>query len=162
MDERFIEFVTNHWLLFIALGVVTFLLIQDFIESATQKFTSISPILAVTRMNDEDAIVLDVREKPDFVDGCIKEAINTPLGKLDDHIKNLTKYQNTPVIVVCQTGTRSMSACRKFTDAGFDKVYNLVGGMRAWEEGKLPVSKPAKPAKAAKLKKLKKDKQANA
>ena len=34
--------------------------------------------------------------------------------------------------------------------------------MRAWEEGKLPVSKPAKPIKAAKLKKVKKDKEVNA
>ena len=139
--DRYIEFATNHWMLVIALGVVTVLLLQDLIESALQNFESVSPTLAVALMNNDGIVVLDVREENEFAKEHIENSINTPLGKLDDQAKNLQQYQNSSVIVVCQTGSRSAPACRKLSKLGFTKLHNLSGGIRSWEENKLPLLK---------------------
>ena len=138
--DLYFDFVTNHWMLFMALCVVTFLLIQDLIETALQKFETISPILAVAKMNTESAVVLDVREEVDYAKGHIENAINAPLAKINKDINNLEVYKNSPVVVVCQTGTRSTPACRTLTKKGFEKVFQLKGGMQSWEENKLPIN----------------------
>lgn len=139
--DRYIEFATNHWMLIIALGVVTVLLLQDLIETVLQNFESVSPTLAVALMNTDGIVILDVREENEFANGHIENSINTPLGKLDDQIQNLQEYQNSPIIVACQTGSRSAPACRKLSKLGFTKLNNLAGGIRSWEENKLPLVK---------------------
>jgi rhodanese-related sulfurtransferase len=40
--------------------------------------------------------------------------------------------------VVCRSGNRSGSACGTMKKAGFEKMYNLAGGMMAWEQAGLP------------------------
>ncbi len=139
--DRYIEFVTNHWLLFIALMVVTFLLLQELFESALRKFELISPILVVAKMNNEDPVIIDVRESNEFKTGHIEGAINMPLSNFDKGLEKLSKYKNKPLIVVCQTGTRSTTACKKLTSQGFEKVFSMIGGMQSWEESKYPITK---------------------
>jgi len=139
--DRYIEFVTNHWLLFIALMVVTFLLLQELFESALRKFEMISPILVVAKMNNEDPVILDVREANEFKTGHIEGAINTPLSNFDKELEKLSKFKNKALIVVCQTGTRSTTACKKLTSLGFEKVFSMISGMQAWEESKYPITK---------------------
>lgn len=137
--DRLIEFILNHYILSLALAVVTFLLIQDLFESLFNKFKALSPLLAVVKMNDNDAVIVDVREPNEFAKGAIENAINVPLGKLDNELEGLAKHKNHPVIVVCQTGTRSVPACKTLTKAGFSDVYNIIGGMQSWEDNKLPI-----------------------
>ena len=137
--DRLIEFVLNHYILSLALVVVTFLLIQDFFESAFKKFKSLSPMLAVAKMNASNVAVIDVREPHEFSKGHIENAVNVPLGKLDTQLEQFDTHKNTPVIVICQTGTRSVPSCKTLTKNGFNDVYNLSGGMQSWEEAKLPV-----------------------
>lgn len=142
--DRYIEFVTNHWLLFIALVVVSFLLLQELIETALRKFKMLSPLLVVSKMNNDDTVVIDVREANEFKGGHIESAINTPLANLDKHIGQLNKHKHNPLIVVCQTGTRSTPACKKLTAAGFDQVFCMTGGMQSWEENNFPIKKSKK------------------
>ena len=137
--DRYIEFVLNHWMLFIGLVVVTILLIQEMFDSAFRKFATISPVLAVTQMNSEDTVIVDVREEHEFNKGHIENAINAPFGKFDENVIKLEAYKKSPVIVVCQTGTRSLPASKKLCKLGFEKVFNLTGGMQAWEDSKLPI-----------------------
>ncbi|MGR8933364.1 MAG: rhodanese-like domain-containing protein [Gammaproteobacteria bacterium] len=137
--DRYIEFVLNHWMLFIGLVVVTILLIQDLVESAFKKFSSISPLIAVTQMNADDTAIVDVREEHEFNKGHIENAINIPFGKFDENVVKLEAYKQSPLIVVCQSGTRSAPACKKLCKMGFEKVFNMTGGMQSWEDNKLPI-----------------------
>lgn len=137
--ERLIEFVLNHYLISLALAVVTFLLIQDLIESFTNKFKSLSPMLAIVKMNSQGATILDVREPAEFSKGHIEDAINIPAGKIEEQISQLSGSKSSPIIVVCQTGTRSVPACRALTKAGFTDIYSITGGMQSWEDNKLPI-----------------------
>ena len=148
--ERFFEFILNHYIYSLALAVVTYLLIQEFFDSAFKKYSSISPMMAVTKMNDNDTLVLDVREAPDFVQSHIESAVNTPLSKLAEHLKKISSHKQKPVLIACQNGTRSMSAAKMLTKEGFDQVFVINGGMQAWEEDyKLPVKLSSKSYKSS-------------
>ncbi len=137
--DQYLEFISNHYLLVLALVAVTFLLIQDFVESSFNKFSGLSPLLAVTKMNTADTVIVDVREPHEYIKGHIENAINIPLGKLEDQLNTLDSYKLTPLIVVCQSGTRSVPACKTLTKAGFEQVFNITGGMQSWEDNKLPI-----------------------
>jgi rhodanese-related sulfurtransferase len=137
--DQYLEFISNHAMLVLALAVVTFLLIKEFAESAFSQYKNLSPMNVVTKMNSDDVVIIDVREPHEFILGHIDTAINTPLGKIKDQLKTLEKYKNKDILVVCQSGTRSAPACKLLVNAGFEKIFNLDGGMQAWEDHKFPV-----------------------
>ncbi|MDD5271434.1 MAG: rhodanese-like domain-containing protein [Methylovulum sp.] len=138
--SRYLEFAANHYLLSLGLAVVTYLLIQEFFDTAFKKFANISPLLAVAKMNEENVVIIDVREPLEFTESHIADARNTPLSKLAEHLPSLEAYKKTPVLVACQTGARSATAGKQLAKAGFEQVFVITGGMAAWENDyKLPV-----------------------
>ena len=137
--DQYIEFAGNHYLLVFSLICVIFLLIQDLLASSFSKFGSVSPLIAVTKMNTEDAVVIDIREPAEFLKSHVEDAINIPLGKLEEQLPSLEKYQSRPIIVLCQTGARSVTACKTLSKNGFGQVFNMLGGMQSWEDNKLPI-----------------------
>jgi len=137
--ELYIEFATNHWMLVTAFIAVTYFLIQDIIEASLRKYKTISPMLTVTKLNSGNPIIVDVRDAAEFKKGHLADAIHIPLTSLDKSMKKLELYKTDDVIVVCQTGMRSASACDKLIKEGFENISNMSGGMQSWEENKLPV-----------------------
>lgn len=137
--EQYLEFVTNHYLLSFSWVCAAFLLIQDLISHSFNRFDSISPLIAVTKMNDDNLVVIDVRESHEYNKSHIEAALNIPLGKVEEKLSTLEKYKHQPIIVTCQTGARSVAACKTLTKAGFEKVFNMLGGMQSWEDNKLPI-----------------------
>jgi len=142
--DQYIEFATNHYLLSFSLVCVIFLLIQDLISHSFNRFDSISPLIAVTKMDSDQTVVIDVREADEFIKSHIENAINVPLGKLDEKLSTLEKYKNQVLVVTCQTGARSVPACKTLTKAGFEQVFNMQGGMQSWEDNKLPIKVSSK------------------
>lgn len=137
--DQYLEFISNHYLLSLSLVVITYFLIQDFLESALTKHQPLSPMMAVTKMNSDKLLILDVREPHEFIKGHIENAMNISLGKLEEKLSSLEKYKNYELIVVCQSGTRATPACKTLFKAGFEKVYSITGGMQSWEENKFPI-----------------------
>jgi rhodanese-related sulfurtransferase len=54
---------------------------------------------------------------------------------------SLNKYRERPVVVYCQRGNRSIAFCNKLSKQGFASVYNLKGGVLAWQKAELPLTK---------------------
>jgi len=134
--DQYIEFVTNHYLLSLALVVVAYLLIQELVESTFNKYEGLSPLLVVTKMNNTETVVIDVRDPHDYIKGHIENSINIPLAKLSEKLDSIEKSK--PIIVVCQTGTRSVPACKTLCKANFEHVFNMTGGMQSWEDNNFP------------------------
>ncbi|WP_411726672.1 rhodanese-like domain-containing protein [Methyloglobulus sp.] len=138
--DRLIEFILNHYILSLALVVVTYLLIQELFDAALKKFGFVSPLLAVTKMNNGNTVVLDVREHDEFNKGHIESAVNLPLSKIKEQTTSLDAYKNNQVLIVCQDGTRSSTAGKIITKAGLKDVFVITGGMQSWQEDyKLPI-----------------------
>jgi len=81
-------------------------------------------------LQNNNVLLLDVRESAEFAFEHIPEAVSIPLGELDERINEID--QSKDVYVVCRTGSRSDLACQKLTEKGFDRVYNVVPGMSEW------------------------------
>ncbi len=141
MFTQITEFSANHTLLvggFVALLIAVF--INEF-KQATKNFSSLTPAGAIQLINNEDAVLLDVREPAETVGGKIAKAIQIPVGSVGQRVGELDKHKDKNIIVYCNTGSRAGVACRELNKAGFDKVYSLSGGMTAWQDAHLPVSR---------------------
>jgi len=134
--EQFFEFVANNILL-VSVWVVLFGL---FILSETKKGgKTLSPQQAIMRMNKEEAVILDIRDKADYKKGHILNAINLPYASLEGKISEIESYKNKPVIVVCKMGQTSNAAGAILRKNGFTDVTRLSGGMAEWTSLNLPV-----------------------
>ncbi len=136
---QFIEFAENNLILFVALvfvlGMITFTEYQRLFSGIVQ----LSVPDAIRLQNDEDTIFVDVREANEFKAGHIIDAKNHPLSGFGKNLSQLNKHQNAHVIVYCATGTRSTRACSKLKKQEFNSVYNLSGGVSAWQKANLPL-----------------------
>lgn len=137
--DQYIEFISNHYLLSLALVVILFLLLQELLESSFNDFEGLSPMLAVAKMNNSGSIIIDVRDPHEYIKGHIENSQNLPLNKFSETVNSLSEHKDQPVIVVCQTGTRSSTACKTLTKTDFKQVFHITGGMQSWEDSKLPI-----------------------
>jgi rhodanese-related sulfurtransferase len=135
------EFAVNHPLLVIAFVVLLSLILFNEIKIATQRFASLTPAGAVQLINNEDTVVLDVREPSETAGGKIAKAVQIPVGAVPKRIGELEKHKNKTVLVYCKNGSRSSLACKELGKHGFEKVYSLAGGITAWQDAHLPISK---------------------
>jgi len=101
----------------------------------------IGTLEATRLMNQGSTLVLDVREPQEFTAGHLPKARNIPLKELQQRIGEIGKYKERAVIVTCRSGPRAGSASRLLKRAGFATVYQLKGGLSAWEQASLPVEK---------------------
>jgi rhodanese-related sulfurtransferase len=141
MFAQISEFTVNHPLLVIAFAVLLGLIFFNEMKVATQRFASLTPAAAVQLMNKEDVVVLDVREAAETIGGKITRAIQIPVGAVAKRIGELEKHKDKTLLVYCKSGARSGGACKELGKHGFDKVYSLNGGLMAWQEAHLPLSK---------------------
>lgn len=100
----------------------------------------LGPQQATVMMNREDAVVIDIRDASDWSAGHIPQARHMALDQLEQRLAEIEKFKDKPVIVSCQSGQRSLLACRRLRKAGFTQVFNLAGGLAAWREAGLPVT----------------------
>jgi rhodanese-related sulfurtransferase len=139
--DQVIEFTGNNPLLMLAfaavLGLILFIEYRNFFKN----FTTVGPVAAISLINNDNTVLLDVRENNEIDSGMINDAIHIPLSTLDKRLPELDKYKNDTVLVYCRSGNRSGSVCRMLTGKGFGKVFNLVGGIMAWQDAHLPVIK---------------------
>lgn len=96
---------------------------------------------ALQLINHKDALVLDVREENEYKMGHVLNSRQIPFGQLDERIGELEKYKGKPIVVVCRTGNRSCMAYATLAKYGFTQVYNLAGGVAAWQKANLPLEK---------------------
>ncbi len=90
-------------------------------------------------------VILDVRTAQEFAAGHIQGAVNIDVNA-PDFVQRVSENfrPDQHLLVQCRSGSRSVRACDKLEQAGFINLYNLEGGIRAWEASGRPVaSRPA-------------------
>ncbi len=109
---------------------------------AIARGTSGAPLLntmAATRLINDGAVVVDVREPSEFSAGHLPNAKHIPVGDIDKRAGELPASK--PLLVVCASGQRSGKAASLLRKAGRDQVFCLEGGLGAWRQAGLPVVK---------------------
>ena len=135
-----IHFIQNN-LLLVGLAIVSgAMLLWSFIGGKVSGVTQVNTLEA-TRLINQDALVLDVREDKEFTAGHIPKARHIPVGALATRISELEKFKTKPIVVNCRSGQRSARACGILKKHGFENAVNLTGGIMAWESANLPMEK---------------------
>ena len=81
------------------------------------------------------AVLLDVREPWEFETARIGRSVNIPMSTLVarmDEVRALQPSADTPVVVICHHGMRSMQCARYLASQGVERLINLTGGIDAW------------------------------
>ncbi|OYW11102.1 MAG: sulfurtransferase, partial [Planctomycetales bacterium 12-60-4] len=82
--------------------------------------------------------LIDVRTPVEFREVHVTFARNLPLDQLDpDQIAG--RRTDSPLYVICRSGSRGKQACEKLIAAGCTNVVNVEGGTQAWDQAGLPV-----------------------
>ncbi len=82
---------------------------------------------------EEDCLLLDVRNVPEYWSGIIPSAKCIPLPELPERLNELDKSE--PTVAYCDVGWRSAKAYRILKQAGFEQVRHLDGGIIMWHYG---------------------------
>lgn len=138
MQQQLIDFAMNHWMILSAFVLIAAYLVFTLVQGDKG---SVDPMAATEMMNHQQAVVVDVRPSADFHKGHIINAISIPSNGFANQIGTLSKHKDKPIIVCCRSGAQSASACQQLRKAGFEQVYNLKGGLLAWQSANLPVSR---------------------
>ncbi|MGW6541618.1 rhodanese-like domain-containing protein [Streptomyces massasporeus] len=84
------------------------------------------------------AVLLDVREKPEWTTGHAPGAVHLPLTELVAGATLPVQAQGRPLVVICRSGHRSQQAARLLAERGAQAV-DVEGGMNAWAAAGHPV-----------------------
>lgn len=108
---------------------------QPFMQAQTVDATTASQWL-----NDGAAVLIDVREVPEYDAEHIEQAHLAPLSQFYTALPDLTQEMRH-IVVQCRSGKRSAQACAALQTAlpQHTHIYNLTGGIIAWREAGLPV-----------------------
>ena len=91
--------------------------------------------------NNPDFVIIDVRTPQEFADGHIANATNIDYyaATFRNDINKLDKSKT--YLIYCRSGGRSGNTLKIMEELNFGKVYNMLGGIIAWDAAKLPTVK---------------------
>jgi adenylyltransferase/sulfurtransferase len=92
---------------------------------------------AKTMLDRGQAQLFDVREVWEWITTRIPGATLIPMGEVVQRMQEIPK--DRPVIIHCATGQRSAKVTDALRQAGYERVYNMAGGIVAWANEQFPV-----------------------
>lgn len=140
--NRLFEYTTNHPFLIAAAAILAVLAVVIELRQRSRGGSSVGTADAV-RLQNSGALLVDVRDSPEYEAGHIIEARHIPAAEIASRAESLKKFKEKPVIVYCDGGVSSAAAARQLRAAGFNKVVTLSGGLNSWRQENLPLVKGA-------------------
>ena len=114
---------------------------QQMMTEARQQVPEVSPDEAKARLADgKKPVLLDVREREEFRQGYIPDAVSIPRGFLEIRVEETVPDKKAPVITYCASGTRSLLAGRILKELGYEDVVSMRGGFNAWKNQGMPIT----------------------
>lgn len=93
---------------------------------------------------EKNEILIDVRTAEEIAQGHLADATFIDYYSEDFQKRIAVVRKDVPIFVYCRSGGRSSSAAQKMQEMGFTKIYNMLGGIGAWNEAGLPTEKSKK------------------
>jgi rhodanese-related sulfurtransferase len=115
----------NEWLL---IACIVILIATRFIP--VKGITNITTYEAKAMFTEKNLQFIDVRTPGEFTRNHQRPFRNIPLYELTQRLTELDKQKD--IVVICQSGIRSSKAARVLKRKGFTQIYNVKGGMSAW------------------------------
>jgi adenylyltransferase/sulfurtransferase len=121
--------------------VVTF---DTLLRELRGKTPEIEPAVldAALRTSGKRPALIDVREPDEHAQGIIPGTLHIPRGFLELRIERNVPDRETPVVLYCASGTRSVLAARSLAELGYTQVSSLAGGFTGWKRAGLAWEQP--------------------
>ncbi|HEY2615331.1 MAG TPA: rhodanese-like domain-containing protein [Chthoniobacterales bacterium] len=113
---------------------------EKLIADAKKNIREISPEDAAAKLKSGEAAVIDVREKDEWDEEHIPDAIHLSRGMIEVEIEKEFPDLNAPIICHCGAGGRSALAAESLQKMGYKNVRSMAGGFKAWKAAGLPSS----------------------
>jgi rhodanese-related sulfurtransferase len=114
---------------------------QQLVAEAKKKITEISPEDAAAKLQNHEAVIVDVRDKDEWDEGHIPHALHLSRGTLELDIEEKVPDPNAVIICHCGGGGRSALAAESLQKMGYKNVRSMTGGLKAWKAAGLPTVK---------------------
>jgi rhodanese-related sulfurtransferase len=117
-------------------------MLQRFLKGTTSHIPSVNPREAWNQLSNADTssappVLIDVQEPWKFIGGHARGANNMPLSQLPQHVREVPRDRE--VLLICQSGHRSMQAVKFLQQQGVPRVVNVTGGTTVWHMHGLPM-----------------------
>ena len=136
---EFIQFLQGELLLTGTLFALIILLIVNLYSEKYRKYQVVDTNGAVSLMDDDELLIIDVREEKERKAGFLSNDLNIPMGQVKAKMDSLDKSKN--YLVYCKSGTRSDRIADILSKNDFQKVSSLKGGFNAWLKADLPIQR---------------------
>lgn len=138
--DRLLDYSINHPLLAGGLLLMTLVVIGYEIRERLAMAGAVAPNEAI-RLVNSGAVLVDLRSANQFKDGHIAGARNLPGDQIAADPKALEKLAAKTVVLYCGDGATTAAAQRTLERAGAKNVFSLRGGLAAWTQENLPVTR---------------------
>lgn len=136
--EKLSQFIMQHLYLWCALIGVLILIFINELLSKGKKGQDLSPRAVIDKINNENVVLIDLRDKEAFNKAHI---INSIQASAEDLLQGkMNKYKDKPIILVCPRGLQSSTIAAKLRAQGYQSLV-LKGGLTAWQNADLPLVK---------------------
>jgi molybdopterin/thiamine biosynthesis adenylyltransferase/rhodanese-related sulfurtransferase len=117
---------------------------QQFLKGVKSEIreTTTDSVKKVVEQGAASPVVIDVREKDEYVQGYIPGALWISRGLLEQKIEDAVPDRATPIVLYCASGNRSAMAARSLQQLGYTDVASMAGGFTAWKRSGLPWKAP--------------------
>jgi rhodanese-related sulfurtransferase len=114
---------------------------QQLVAEAKKRVTEISPAdAAATAQAGAAAVIIDVRDKDEWDEEHIKDAIHLSRGTIELDIEEKVPDPNAVIICHCGGGGRSALVADSLQKMGYKNVRSMAGGLKAWKAAGQPVA----------------------
>jgi rhodanese-related sulfurtransferase len=114
---------------------------EKLVAGAKKNITEISPEDAAAKSKNAEAVIVDVREKDEWDEQHIPDAIHLSRGTIELEIEGKVPDLTTTIICHCGGGGRSALAAESLQKMGYKNVRSMAGGFKAWKAAGLPTEK---------------------
>jgi rhodanese-related sulfurtransferase len=114
---------------------------EKLVADAKKNITEIRPTDAAEKLKSGNTVIVDVREKDEWDEEHIPDAIHLSRGTIELEIEEKVPDPNTTIICHCGGGGRSALAAESLQKMGYKNVRSMAGGLKAWKAAGLPTEK---------------------
>lgn len=111
--------------------------------TSSRKVEHLTPydVLEMMEEKEDEIVIVDVREPWEYYGdtGHVKNSLHIPMAEIPERIEELKKLANRHIAIICNSGSRSYSVCQYLRDLGFERIYNVQGGIMQWHLSGLDV-----------------------
>jgi rhodanese-related sulfurtransferase len=111
---------------------------ERLVADAKKNITEISPAEAAAKSKNGEAAIVDVREKEEWDEEHIPEAIHLSRGTIELDIEERFPDREAMIICHCGGGGRSALAAESLQKMGYKNVRSMAGGFKVWKAAGLP------------------------